>query len=704
MTNLAPQSPDSPARPVSARASSTRHFAGLDGLRALAVVAVLVYHLFPGLLPGGFIGVDVFFVISGFLITSLLIGERATAGRLSLRRFWQRRVRRLVPALVALVLACCTMALIIGGDVLVGLSRQVLGAATFSYNWLDIAAGSSYFSRGAPELFRNLWSLAVEEQFYLVWPFVLIVILLIRNNRVRIAVLLMLAAASAALMWLLYMPGSDATRVYFGTDTHSFGLMIGAALALIVPSVSPLNLDAGESPLQVFVRRWLPGLGLISLVAVLTATWWLHDDATITYHGGLVAISVLTAIVIWAAVALRSTHGSSAARSALGRALDASPLRAIGARSYGLYLWHWPALVLVSASWPRGADTPERMLLIGTVALIVTVAAAALSYRFVEQPVRRHGFRGVARTVRGRVGASRRGRVSAVAGLTVIAVTLAGTGAALVTAPAETSAQAFIERGVKAVRQEGSPAASGRVSAATPGRSAAPSTGAASNADPTPGASGAESMTQVAVDPRHKPIPSGDQLDAIGDSVMLASAPELQAIFPGIAIDAVVSRQLRAAPDIVRSMAAAGTLRKALIIGLGTNGSISADSLENIRQTIGPDRELVLVTVQAPRSWTPGVNDTLRAFAAQHSRTVALADWQTAIAPHLDVLADDQIHPGAAGGRIYAATVRAALQRLADLPPIDVGIAQVYGPTLQPPRLLRDPAATPPASASARDR
>ncbi|HEY5224357.1 MAG TPA: acyltransferase family protein [Microbacteriaceae bacterium] len=691
MTNVSLPPSDSDARPAVARPAAIRHFAGLDGLRAIAVIAVIVYHLFPGLLPGGFIGVDVFFVISGFLITSLLIGERAAAGRISLKRFWQRRVGRLVPALVALVLACCTAALIFGGDVLVGVGRQVLGAATFSYNWLDIAAGSSYFNRDAPELFRNLWSLAVEEQFYLVWPFLLIVIFLIRNNRVRIVVLLTLAAASAALMWLLYTPGSDATRVYFGTDTHSFGLMIGAALALIVPSVKPLNLDAGESPMQVFVRRWLPGLGLISFAAVLTATWWLHDDATITYHGGLVAISLLTAVVIWAAVALGSTRGSSGVRSTLGGALDAAPLRAIGARSYGLYLWHWPILVLVAASWPLGADTPERTLLIGAVALAITVAAAALSYRFIEQPVSRHGFRGIARGVMVRLRASRRGRGLAIAGLTVVAVTLAGTGAALATAPSETSAQALIQRGEKAVQQEGSPQAS--AGATTPGT---PATAGATLGMVGPGVAGVPATGATAIpaaaDPRHKPIPDGDQLTAIGDSVMLASAPELQRTFPGIAIDAVVSQQLRAAPDIVHSMAAAGTLRKALIIGLGTNGSISADSLENIRQTIGPDRELVLVTVQAPRPWTPGVNDTLRAFAAQHSRTVALADWQSAIAPHLDVLADDQIHPGATGGRIYAATVASALQSLADLPPIDVGVAQVYGPTLRPPRLLRDPA------------
>ena len=210
---------------------------GLDGIRALAVTTVIVFHLLPGTLVGGYLGVDIFFVVSGCLITTLLLRERAATGRISLRGFWTRRARRLLPALGLLLLACCTAALIVGGDVLVGLGTQVVGAITFSSNWLFIAQGSSYFGETVPELFRNLWSLAVEEQFYVVWP-LLVVVLLVRIPRwARLVLIAALAIASAAWM-AVSVPADgvafDPTRVYYGTDTHAFGLAIGAFLAVLL--------------------------------------------------------------------------------------------------------------------------------------------------------------------------------------------------------------------------------------------------------------------------------------------------------------------------------------------------------------------------------------------------------------------------------------------------------------------------------------
>ncbi len=210
-----------------------RRYAGLDGLRAIAVLLVIAFHLLPGAVVGGYLGVDVFFVISGFLITALLLRERKATGGIKLGAFWARRARRLVPALVLLLLVCCAVALAVGGDRLLHLGRQVLGALTFSSNWLSVAAGASYYDSSAPELFRNLWSLAVEEQFYLIWPFAVLLLVLIRWRVLRVVLLLMVAAASATAMALLYSPTVDPTRIYYGTDTHSFGLALGAALAML---------------------------------------------------------------------------------------------------------------------------------------------------------------------------------------------------------------------------------------------------------------------------------------------------------------------------------------------------------------------------------------------------------------------------------------------------------------------------------------
>ncbi len=613
------------------RETQPTRFAGLDGLRALAVLAVVVYHLFPGILPGGFIGVDVFFVISGFLITSLLVHERTATGRIDLRQFWIRRGRRLVPALVAMVLACSTAAAVVGGPVLTAIGRQLVGAATFSSNWLDIASDSSYFARDTPELFRNLWSLAVEEQFYLVWPLLLLAIILIRHWGARVALVAAIAVASAFAMALLYTPGSDGTRVYFGSDTHSFGLALGAVLALVISRMKPLDLDAGESALQWFTRRVLPGVGVVAIVGLGVAAWSMHDDSAFTYRGGLALVSVLAALVIWAAVS---------AQSRLGRALDTAPLRFIGIRSYGIYLWHWPVVVLVAtvlARQPASGPAWEA----GGIALVITAIVSLLSFPFVETPIRRFGLRGTAQRIVRRARASKPALGVLVAGMVLAALVAAGTVTAVVTAPQRTDAEAFIARGQQALARQG-PVPSG-----TPTH------------PPTP---------HGAPDPH--PVATGDQIMAIGDSVMLASAPSLQEAFPGIRIDAVVSRQMRAAPAIVQAAKDSGSLRRVVLIGLGTNGSIAESTLDQLQQIAGPDHQFVFVTVQAPRGWTDGVNADLDAFAGAHQKTVALAEWKSAITPHLDLLAEDHIHPGDRGGHIYATAVVDALHRLAERSPL----------------------------------
>lgn len=586
---------------------------GLDGLRAIAVIAVVLYHFFPDALPGGFIGVDVFFVISGFLITGLLVSERARTGRVSLRRFWQRRARRLVPPLVPLILVSCTAAWLIGGDVLVGLGGQLLGAVTFGYNWISIAGDASYFAADQPELFRNLWSLAVEEQFYVIWPLLLLALLLIRNARLRLALVALLAIASMLWMGVLYQPDGDPTRVYYGSDTHSFGLFTGATLALLLRRPAGLR---NELP------RLRPWLGGAALLGIGVAAFLLPEGGTATYRGGLAAVSLLTAVTIWAGV-----RGGG-----FGRALDVAPLRFLGERSYGIYLWHWPVLVLLQVGM-SGPSTVPQILLIGALAAGVTMAAATASYRWLEQPVRRDGVRGVVRRLRALWGAHVKGRgLVATLAVTLLLVS-GGTAAALATAPAAATAELEIERGQHALD------------------AAAKSAAASEQATSTPA-----------------PLPGGDLITAVGDSVMLASAAELQTTFPGISIDAAVSRGMYSASGILAELAHAGTLRPVVVVGLGTNGPITTGELNEIERVIGPDRKLILVNAYADRDWTDGVNSSLADYSAR-KRLVELANWHDAIAPHTDLLAGDGVHPGSTGGQIYADAVTTALQRLAELPP-----------------------------------
>jgi peptidoglycan/LPS O-acetylase OafA/YrhL len=595
-------------------------YAGLDGLRAVAVATVILFHLSPGGLPGGYVGVDVFFAISGFLITALQLREREDSGTIRLGAFWARRARRLLPALFLLLLVCGAAAWLVRGDVLVHLGRQLLGAATFSSNWVAIGSGQSYFDETTPELFRNLWSLAVEEQFYLVWPFVILLLALVRARWVRVAVVALLALASAAAMWAVFVPGGDATRVYYGTDTHAFGLAIGAVLAL------------GAWRLRPWVGTIVGTLGVAGIVA---AAVLLPADASVTYRGGLFAVAIASGLAILGAVS-----------SPLGRVLDVAPLRWVGRRSYGLYLWHWPVFVLVEAALPTWERTGAMGWALGGIALAISVVAAALSYRFVEQPIRRNGFRASARAF---FAGYRRPLRAAGATLAILLVggTVAATTLGAVDDPGVGSAQAVIQTGATALKT------------ATP----APSETPGPSASPTP-----------------TTLPGGDQIDAIGDSVMLASAPELQAAFPGISIDAVVSRQASAAPAIVQGLVDAGTLRQTLLIGLGTNGPVPAAVLERIHQIVGPRHQIVVVNVQAPRGWVPQVNTELSAFSQEY-RNVELANWRDAIAGQLQLLARDQIHPGSRGGLVYVQAVKDALQRLAEVPPQlgpnDYGLAPV---------------------------
>ena len=330
----------------------------LDGVRALAVVAVVLFHFWPATFPGGFVGVDVFFVMSGFLITGIIEAEHYRSGGVDLRRFWGRRIRRLVPAVVVLVVVTA-VATVLTGTASARQFADSVGALTWTTNLVEAFLGGSRALLHNPRTtIDHLWSLAIEEQFYVVWPLVALLLLRrVRGRRRRVAIVLGLVAASALANGLVGGPGA-----YFRTETRAFELLAGAALAL-----------AGWGALRIgaALASLLAGLGLVGLVAVVPAV---SSTGEWMYPWGFLLITAIAAALVAAAV-----HPPAWLRTAL----CSPPIRHLGQVSYGVYLWHIPVLRLLSST-RTGLDGPLLHLL----RLAVLVVVVEVSFRFVEQPFR----------------------------------------------------------------------------------------------------------------------------------------------------------------------------------------------------------------------------------------------------------------------------------------------------------------------------
>jgi peptidoglycan/LPS O-acetylase OafA/YrhL len=368
---------------------SSRYMPGLDGLRAVAVAAVIAYHLGVGWAPGGLLGVGVFFTLSGYLITDLLLGAWRK-GSLGLSDFWIRRGRRLLPALYLMLVVVVIWVAIGHSSQMSDVRGQTISAVLYVNNWWQISQHISYFALfGPPSPLSHLWSLAVEEQFYLIWPWLLLIGLRVVHERKRsipvrprlAMITLVLAAGSALEMALLFHPGIDHTRIYEGTDTRAFGLLFGAALAMVWPS------RALTGKIMPGARNILDGLGVVGLIGIVLLVWRTTQYSAFLYQGGLVLLSICTVLVVAACA-----HPASR----LGRILGCKPLRWVGVRSYAIYLWHEPIIVLTTPAHllqtPINQHPPieplRAILQIGA-----AVAISALSWRYLEEPIR-HGALG----------------------------------------------------------------------------------------------------------------------------------------------------------------------------------------------------------------------------------------------------------------------------------------------------------------------
>lgn len=629
----------------------------LDGLRALSVIAVLLYHAEVDWAKGGFIGVEVFFVISGYLITSLLLAEYRETGRIDLKMFWVRRARRLLPAVAALVVVALAFAVVFLPDEVARLRRDALAAAGYVSNWYLILDQQSYFeSWGRPPLLRHLWSLAVEEQFYLVWPLAFAGLMRVLRAPFVPVLLVAAAAASAAWMAVLYEPGADPSRVYYGTDTRATGLLLGAALAFVW--------RAGESPDGRAGRLFPFAAGIAGLATLAVLGLALDANGSFVYRGGMALVAVATL----------ATIAGATRRNALSRIMGIAPLRWAGTRSYAIYLWHWPLFMVTRPD----VDVPLDGVALLALRLGITFALAEASYRLVESPVRNGLLGRLWDTIRSERCArwSQRVRDLSVAGATAALAVVLGACVVAASAPERPSYlpddKYYDDPWVddypgNPTRPPHTPTAS-PTPAPTPAPTPSPApTPEPEPVDPPPTAPPAVTPAPTPPPPpQPTPVPATPppvtpaRVFAIGDSVMLGAAETLAAYVANCAIDAEIGRQSWTAIDVLRWRQSQGILGDAVVVHIGNNGTFTSSQFDEMMGILSGVPRVVIVNVKVPRDWESGNNAVFADGVARYPNAV-LVDWHGASAGNPGLFWDDGIHLRPEGANLYASLIAQAL-------------------------------------------
>jgi peptidoglycan/LPS O-acetylase OafA/YrhL len=667
--------------------SKVPYLPGLDGMRAIAVVAVMIYHANTEWLPGGFLGVEVFFVISGYLITLLLIGEHERTGAVSLGHFWLRRAKRLLPALYVLLILVTVYTTFFREDALGQLRGDVIAALAYVSNWYQIWAGQGYTASGDFAPLRHLWSLAVEEQFYLAWP--LIMVGLMRLGRRRLPELarwvFLVAVAISVATALLYHEGpiescevtpeaywqiagrciSKVDALYLNTFSRASGILLGAALAMIW---RPLALRRGP------IREKGPLLDLIAICGLLglaAMTWTIHlvtpegADALL-FRGGMFMTGIATLAMI-AAV----THPSALTGKVLGTAV----LLWIGTRSYGLYLYHWP----VYQGIRRVAGTPLTFWQF-VLAIAITLPITEVSYRLIETPIRTGRVTAWWRRLKAqrdpvprRVIAGGAASIAAVSMFAFANLATAELKPNEIAQSLDEGAQAVTDLGQTAMPTSTGPSTATDVSPPADTTATAGTDASASPATPLPrsspvtssatsptGVDPAASTTVAAVPPASTAAAPPPRKVAIGDSVMLGAAEELAAA--GFEVDAQESRQMSSYVPVLEGLRDSGQLSTigVAVVHLGTNGSFSADTAARFFGALSSVPRVIVLTIRADRSWTVPNNDRLYDLPTQYPN-VQVLDWgaQSANCPG-DCFYDDGIHLKPAGQNYYTALAQQA--------------------------------------------
>jgi peptidoglycan/LPS O-acetylase OafA/YrhL len=593
--------------------SALARLPGLDGLRGVAVLAVIGYHLNLGhFLPAGFLGVDIFFTVSGFIITALLLQEHAQTGRIDFPAFYLRRARRLFPAALVMLLLLVPLTPLFQPAALPRLREDLPAAFLYLSNWWQIVAQQSYFEAiEQPRLLQHLWSLAVEEQYYLLWPLAALW-LLNQTGRAGLGVAAgWIAVASTGWMAWLYttqLEGGDPSRVYLGTDTHLMGLLAGSALAAWWnPWKIRMASQASDEILNL--------AGTAALAALIWGMAETHEGMPELYQGGFLLAALLTCVVIGAA----TREGTWVAWMLLCR-----PMLWLGARSYSLYLWHWPVVV-----WLRPSAQADALELtwVNAARLVITLLCAEASYRWVETRW----------TQNAKAKPWQRST-------TLAAAVLVGVNAAVLAFMPGTTPPPEQKTNTNPELQ--SPAASDK----RPATSAALKPSPATETAPT-----APTVTAPRTPGAHY-----QKVTLVGDSVLLGASPYLQRRLPSASVEAKVGRQGSDGLKVVQSLRQETQLGDATVIHLGTNGYLAEKQFRALLEQLSDRKTVVVLNVYGARRWT-GPNNELIGRLSQSFDNVRLIDWHAIGQANPGYFVQDGIHLSGAGIHAYYNQIRMAL-------------------------------------------
>lgn len=694
---------------------NNRYVPGLDGLRALAIFFIAAYHFSFSWADGGFLGVDIFFVLSGYLVTSKILKSQEDELDFDFKKFWSGRIRRLLPVFYVVIITVVIWVVLFNRELLNIIWGDSASSVFYSTNWWFIFHKLSYFdSFGAPSPLKHLWYMAVQEQFLLVWSIVLIKGAgYLKKRRNFIIIVLGGALCSALLMGILYNPEMDPSRIYYGTDTRSFEPLIGGLLAIILP-IDKLH----SKEISVKQSIALNFVGIISLAVFIGSCVFVSEYQDFLYRGGLVLFDLNTVLLI-VCLCIPACF--------IGKIFSWKPLRWIGTRSYGIYLWHYPIMVLSTPVYEIGSPVYWRVGL----QIIVTCIAAELSYRFIEKPVRQLGIRGFYRrylsinSLRWRRLTMVKRLFAVTAGLMVLAAVIAGTVAANYQEEGQKAVSSSTGAFGSSTLQSASDNASGAVSpendavnpeagddvsgevnvAASSAQNNASSTiedrveSSAGNAiagtEKKDGESSIENNTssttenseessaesdikssgkndEAGSNENNTAVPgekSGDnspvvdkgykEVLAIGDSIMLDIAPYLKKKCSNITIDGKVSRQLADGAKLASSYKKFNDAEMAVVIELGTNGYFSDKQIDSLLDSFSK-AHVYLVNTRVPRRWEKTVNEKLKE-KTEERENVVLIDWYSTAVSHPEYFGSDAVHLKVSGSEALTNLICEAL-------------------------------------------